>query len=380
MYEIEPAAYEQVRPFFPNLDVHLAVKALLTGNVQGQVYVDDSARPKSVMARIGELFYLGGSPEQQAFNRALSQFFAEIVYPQRIAAGPGRFIVKCTVDGWAQQMDMLLPGKFPIPKRQQYYLSGEVRHDWRAMLPPDITIRWVDRALLAEGLEGLDGLLEEMRSERPSVEEFLDKSFGFVPVRGNEIIGWCLSEYNCGDRCEIGIATAEGYRRRGLATLLASAFIEYARVHGIAHIGWNCDANNTASIATALKLGFTRVLEYPVFLCFRNEGFHLAVGGDHCFMQHHYAEAAEWYERAIQHGDAPAGVYVDSACAHAMSGRNDMAFQRLYEAVDRGFSDADYLLTLPWLESLRGTAAWTRLMQQIDAKQRVEAKAAEKDD
>jgi RimJ/RimL family protein N-acetyltransferase len=368
MYEIEPAVYEQVRPLFPNIDVHLAVKALLSGNVQGQVYVDDSARPQSAMARIGELFYLGGSPEKQTFNRELSQFFVELVYPQRIASGPGRFIIKCTVDEWARQVDVLLPGKFPIPKRQQYYLGGEVRHDWRAMLVSDITIRTVDRALLAEGLAGLDDLQEEMRSERPSVEEFMNKSFGFVLIRGNEIIGWCLSEYNCGDRCEVGIAMAERYRRQGLATLLASAFIEYARAHGIAHVGWHCDVDNVASIATALKLGFTRVLEYPVFLCFRDEVVHLAVGGDHCFRQERYAEAAEWYERAIQHGDAPAGVYVDCACAHAMSGVNDVALQGLYEAVDRGFTDVNYLQTLPWLESLRGTAEWTRLMQHLEAK------------
>jgi RimJ/RimL family protein N-acetyltransferase len=319
------------------------------------------------MARIGKLFYLGGSPEQPSFNRALGQFFAERVYAQPRAGGSDRFIIKCTVDEWARQVDALLPGKFPIPKLQRYYAGHEVFHDWRALLPPEISIRMVDRNLLAEDLEGLDDLQDEMRSERPTVEAFLEKSFGLVPVLGNQVIGWCLSEYNCGDRCEIGIATAPGYQRQGLATLLTSAFIEYARVHGITHFGWHCDTDNVASNATALKLGFTRVLEYPVFLCFRNETIHLAVRGDHCFRQERYAEATIWYDRAIQRGDAPAGIYVDSACAYAKCAEYEVALQRLSEAGERDFTDVNYLQNLPWLESIRGTSAWLQLVRQLEA-------------
>ena len=366
MIEIEPSAYDQAVCLFPNLDVHLAVKALLSGNVMGQVYVDDATQPQAAMARIGKLFYLGGSSEQPAFNRALSQFFTERAYTQPSEDDSGIFIIKCSVDGWARQVDALLPGKFPIPKVQHYYAGQEVRHDWRSMLPPEITIRMVDRALLAEDLEGLDDLRDEMRSERPSVEDFLEKSFGFVPVHGDQVIGWCLSEYNCGDRCEIGIATAPGHQRRGLATLLTSAFIEYARAHGITHFGWHCDSDNLASNATALKLGFTRRLEYQVFLCFRNQTIHLAVRGDHCFRQERYAEAATWYDREIQRGDAPAWIYVDSACAYAMCAENhQVALRRLSEAGERDFSDINYLQSLPWLESLRRTAEWARLVRQV---------------
>ena len=267
MHELEPAAYERARPLFPDLDVHLAVKALLAGNVPGRVYVDGAARPRAALAWIGHRFYLGGAPENEAFNRELGRFFAETVYPQGLAAGHEGFVVKCTAPGWTQQIDVLLPGKHPIPLGQHYYAGREVGHDWRALLPPDITLRLVDRALLSEKLEGLADLEEEMQSERPSVDEFLAKSFGFVPMHGDRVAGWCLSEYNCGDRCEVGIATAEGYRRRGLATLVASAFVEYALAHGIAHVGWHCNANNAGSIATALKAGFRKVLEYPAYLC-----------------------------------------------------------------------------------------------------------------
>ena len=60
-------------------------------------------------------------------------------------------------------------------------------------------------------------------SERPSVADFLARSFGYCLVHENQIIGWCMSEYNNGNRCELGIETAAPFRRRGLAAESATA-------------------------------------------------------------------------------------------------------------------------------------------------------------
>jgi RimJ/RimL family protein N-acetyltransferase len=108
-------------------------------------------------------------------------------------------------------------------------------------------------------------LTEEMVSERPSIDDFLAKSFGVCLLHEGEIIGWCLSEYNCGPRCEIGIAVAEPFRRRGLATLMARAFIDQALTQGVYDIGWICWAGNRPSMATAEKLGLALVDERDVY-------------------------------------------------------------------------------------------------------------------
>ena len=123
----------------------------------------------------------------------------------------------------------------------------------------------VDSGLLERTeLTGLVGVVEEMRSERLTVEAFFERSFGYCVVREGAIVGWCMSEYNAGDRCELGIGTAEEHRRRGLATLSGSAVIREAVSRGITDIGWHCHERNMASVATADRLGFTRVLEYQV--------------------------------------------------------------------------------------------------------------------
>jgi hypothetical protein len=52
--------------------------------------------------------------------------------------------------------------------------------------------------------------------------------------------------------------------RSGNATLLYNAaFI----IKGATEIGWHCWATNTPSIATALKLGFEKGLDYSVYFC-----------------------------------------------------------------------------------------------------------------
>jgi RimJ/RimL family protein N-acetyltransferase len=95
------------------------------------------------------------------------------------------------------------------------------------------------------------------------VDDFLDQSFGLCPVYDEEVAGWCLSEYNIDDRCEMGIATLENHQRKGIATLETRYFLNEAHRLGYRRIGWDCWKNNIASGATARKAGLHLVEEYP---------------------------------------------------------------------------------------------------------------------
>lgn len=108
-------------------------------------------------------------------------------------------------------------------------------------------------------------VIEEMKSERTTVDDFLEKSHGCCIIDNNHIASWCMSEYNVGNRCELGIATVEEYRKRGLATLAAKALIQRLIKYGVEHIGWHCSRDNLASIATAKKLSFVKKEEYEVY-------------------------------------------------------------------------------------------------------------------
>jgi RimJ/RimL family protein N-acetyltransferase len=111
----------------------------------------------------------------------------------------------------------------------------------------------------------MDWVCEEMCSERASVEEFLGKSFGFAAVQRGAFACWCMSEYNLGNRCEVGIETVKEYRRRGLAVLVAGAMFSHAASVGVRRIGWHCWSDNAGSVATAESLGLRYVAEFPAF-------------------------------------------------------------------------------------------------------------------
>ena len=114
-------------------------------------------------------------------------------------------------------------------------------------------------------LKNLGMLIKEMQSERQSVDEYLDKSFGFCLIQGDEIVGWCLCECNSENRCDVGIETVGGQRRRGLATLTTPALVEHALASDITLIGFHCWVSNEGSVATACRVGSWKTSEHPFY-------------------------------------------------------------------------------------------------------------------
>jgi RimJ/RimL family protein N-acetyltransferase len=134
-------------------------------------------------------------------------------------------------------------------------------------LPDGFRLTPVDPVLLDDAaLANRDALIEEACSERESVEDFLARSFGVALLHGRAIAGWCLSEYNLGQRCEVGIAVDGAFRRRGLAKALGRAFARQALAADVHDVGWHCWEDNAASVAMARALGFASVRAYPARL------------------------------------------------------------------------------------------------------------------
>jgi GNAT superfamily N-acetyltransferase len=205
---------------------------------------------------------LAGNSALPAFNVALREYFWETLIPARQAAGSDA-VLACFTDGWEPVLDEIFRGCEIIHAPRQYYQIENPDPAPELRLPAGFSLQPVTAEFLASGISGLDALREEMCSERTSVEDFLEKSFGICPVCENTLAGWCLSEYNFGTRCEIGIATLEPYQRQGLATLTTKAFLAEAARRGYTHIGWDCWTRNLASAATARKAGLTLVEDYP---------------------------------------------------------------------------------------------------------------------
>ena len=198
-----------------------------------------------------------------------------------------------------------------------------------------------------------------------TVQAFLDKSFGYILVHDNELAGWCLSEYNGVDQCEIGIAVFDVHQRKGLATKMAAAFIEMAQTHGIKRIGWHAWKSNIASCQLAKKLGFEQEVEYAVFFAYFDEMFNLAVNGHFCYMREQYQDAINWFERAFVAGDAAAWMYYKAAQAAAILGKDDDCFGYLNTAIDKGWDNIEHTRNCDDFKHLRDTPKWETMLINI---------------
>ena len=257
------------KDLFTALAYQLATQAVLAGNAEGMVWVDALSNPTLALMKVGHRLYLAGDSRhaRNGIDQLYESLFNQLL-PEAKEHGSDGYLLYYSDSGWENVLQAtIFAGRTVYPGRRNYYelsLPGSMwQPPYTPVLPHGLSLKVVDEGLMEETrLVHYDALVEEMQSERESVADFMSRSFGTVIVGESAILGWCLSEYNLGERCEIGIATDEAYRRRGLATLEAIHMIRQGIEKGIRRFGWHCWLRNEGSNATARRLGFEHINEH----------------------------------------------------------------------------------------------------------------------
>ncbi len=252
---------------FAPLDFNLAVPSILSGDTPGVLHVDDPHQPSTALTWFKHRLFLAGSPAGETLDQTLAQILCGEMLMQARQDGQTAFILQVADPAWETHLEAILPCLQPLPGLRQYYACRQLAQPWQPLLPPAYQLRPVDAALLdTPDLYGVDALRMEMVSERPSVEDFLRRSFAVCLLHDEAVVGFCLSEYNHAGRCEVGVWTAESHRQRGLGKIMSLALVEQALQQGYSEVGWHCWANNLPSAALARSAGFVKQRDYPVYL------------------------------------------------------------------------------------------------------------------
>lgn len=262
---LEPDNYARVHPLFGKMTYHLAVQAVLGGTLPGRIYVDDPASPAVaiLIPSNRHRIYASGSPELRMLEDVI-----QILFKQSGAESYEFLVYYDASSAWKQTLEQVLQQQETFAGWHQFYRLRAPSVFSNKPLPENITIGSIDQVMLADAtLVNRQLLLEEIQVESPSLEYFFQQNFGFSAQDGHKLVAWCLAEYHYQDRYELGLETIKAYQRKGIATHLVSAVIKQAFAAGATEIGWHCWATNTASIATALKSGFEKVLDDPVYYC-----------------------------------------------------------------------------------------------------------------
>ena len=264
MPEISAVDNQHARPLFHELErSHALVAAFFEGCVTARLFVDDAVAPRTGIIVCNSRVLCAGDASQTSFLDEMEQVFSNELIPAHIARGNDAYLAYGSGDGWDTVLQNIFPARALYQGTRQYYEISDFTPKPGLQLPDGFSMQLITPEFMFSELEGLGAVREEMCSERASVDDFLARSFGICPVYGNEVAGWCMSEYNVGDRCEIGIATAPNHQRKGIATLATWYFLNEAHRRGYKRVGWDCWTRNDASGATARKAGFTLIEEYP---------------------------------------------------------------------------------------------------------------------
>lgn len=266
LHALSIADAHRARPLFAT-DLHLAVDAALADEAPAELYVDDRDTPHAgALLFPNQRHHLAGQPGS-AFAAALAALLYERYRPAADAEPIASSIAYTPAD-WEDYLPPLFADAGGVRAEREYYRLRLHAPVPQPVVPEGMFLRQIDAALVADTtLAHHPYLMDEMVSEAPSIAEFLSHKFGYCLQCGGELLGWCLSEYNHGARCELGIEVLPPFQRRGLGAAVAWATIGHAYTHGITTIGWQCWKSNVASSSLARKLGFEKVADYPVWVC-----------------------------------------------------------------------------------------------------------------
>ena len=128
-------------------------------------------------------------------------------------------------------------------------------------LPAGLAIRPIDRALLESGVVTDRAL--NISHAFGTRENYLLNGFGFAVLDGNRAVSVVSSYIVYRGEAEVDISTDEAYRGRGLASAVCARFMLECAARQLTP-SW--DAQNTASMRLAEKLGFTLERAYDAYV------------------------------------------------------------------------------------------------------------------
>lgn len=249
--------------YFPGPQLAMVAASIVAGHTAGRLWqAEDCAL---LWDQGNNVFYLACSHPAAKVTTALADVLFGPIYAAALASGRTRFKVRALSPALDQALPQIF-GDLELRDLPELFLS------YNHTSPPEVArpalaglaFALIDGPLLARTeLEHIAAVHEEIHWMWPSSDRFAQYGFGSAALIDQQLICWCTAEYLSSGMCGIGITTAEGYQRQGVATATAAQFVDECLRRSIRPF-WECAAYNTASLRVAQRLGFTLV-EQPLF-------------------------------------------------------------------------------------------------------------------
>lgn len=267
MIELQPHQFALAGPLFATTHYGVLAAGTLEGGHPGRVFVDHLNQPSAALlcTRVG-YYFLAGTPTATIMVEVRDLFHQTLAPQQFKALNDPQILLFFPTEDWQQPLFAAFQPDHPIRihKKRMTLTPGAANalHGWPDCIPDGLCLQPLEPEFLSQHPE-IGG---EVSLFWGSFEVFWQKSLGCCLVdEAGTIASACHAVFIGAGEAEISIFTAPEYRRRGLATLTASAFIEACLARGLKPI-WGCFPENLPSVALARKLGFENAVDQPI--CF----------------------------------------------------------------------------------------------------------------
>ena len=222
----------------------------------GRVWVPHLSNPSYCLVVVGDFAYLLGLPPKgekaldlkgQIFESAQQAF----LYPQD--------------ERRADWIEEQFPGQQRVVtryalKKDEHHFDLEKLRGYMQAVPKGVRIRRIDERLYHLVMK--EEWSRDLCSNFDTARHFLEYAFGYVALKGRELIAGCSCYGVSEGTMEIEVDTRKDWRRKGLALACSSAFVLECLEKGLTP---NWDAVNLQSVGLAEKLGYVFDGEYQVY-------------------------------------------------------------------------------------------------------------------
>lgn len=250
IYKVDENLRKKLYPMFENMNDTI-ILSCLQGHM-GTAWVDDLENPKVAQLVVGVFIFYAGDPNTKGAE--------ELLYNLKEDS-----LVIVDTDEWKNRIETIHKGS--IEKFQRYAFKRDVKYlDYNYIksflntLPEEYELKKVDLDLANS--KSFQELSEDFTSQFESIEDYINKGVGYCILHNGQVVCGASSYSIYDNGIEIEIDTHPNYRRKGLATIAASALILHCLDRGI-YPNW--DAANLKSVNLAQKLGYVLEADYDTY-------------------------------------------------------------------------------------------------------------------
>jgi len=187
--------YDVAKELLDQIQYQTVLHTIFSRQTPGWIYVDNIREPKIALAQFKQRVFLSGDPDAN-LEISWDKFFLTEVKNNCEQANVDFFRLTVNIPRWLNILSESLEYKEPIQMGYHIYQNQSNIPARNVQIPDGYQLLPVNRSMIQKSFPGKDDLLEEMCSERESVDAFLENSFGLAAFKDGSLAGWCLSEYN----------------------------------------------------------------------------------------------------------------------------------------------------------------------------------------